>query len=192
MATQYDRLERREAERAGGTAGLAVDTSEVGVLVREVWRGCSARAAAAGAPPADKGLGRSTGHLALTRWVSRGGGVVCCAVLQESPRRFQSLGCRVRGFSALHPEMRRWVPGLRSRDPRPLAPLAPQDASRPATVDNLVLLTQAEADAHDDLPAAGGGGEECGLEALRRAEPAFCARVEAGLARARELFLIDP
>jgi hypothetical protein len=35
-----------------------------------------------------------------------------------------------------------------------------QDASKPATIDNLVLVTHAEADEHDERPG--------GLEALRR------------------------
>ena len=37
-----------------------------------------------------------------------------------------------------------------------------QDAARPATVDNLVLLTHAEADEHDERHVSGGG-----LQALR-------------------------
>ena len=42
---------------------------QVGVLVREVWRGVSARAAAAGTPARpDKGLARSLEGLLLTRW----------------------------------------------------------------------------------------------------------------------------
>jgi len=51
------------------------------------------------------------------------------------------------------------------------------DAARPATVDNLVLLTFDEADALDE--------QEGGAEALRRTDPAFAARVDAAVARAR-------
>ncbi len=61
------------------------------------------------------------------------------------------------------------------------------DASRPATADNLVLLTSAEADAHDELAPGGGAGSA--LAALRAAEPEYVARVEAVLDRVRrELF----
>lgn len=49
------------------------------------------------------------------------------------------------------------------------------DRRRPATVDNLVLLTLQEADAH----------EQADLAALQRTEPALCAFVEGMLARAR-------
>lgn len=42
------------------------------------------------------------------------------------------------------------------------------DRRRPATVDNLVLLTAEEAEAHD----------EAGMEALTQTEPEFVARVE--------------
>jgi hypothetical protein len=50
------------------------------------------------------------------------------------------------------------------------------DASLPATVDNLVLLTFDEADELDE-----GGG----ADAMRAADPAFAARVDAAVARAR-------
>jgi len=49
------------------------------------------------------------------------------------------------------------------------------DAAAPATVDNLVLLTFAEAEAH----------ERAGLADARARDPAFAAHVEAALARAR-------
>jgi hypothetical protein len=58
------------------------------------------------------------------------------------------------------------------------------DPSRPSTVDNLVLLTCEEADAHDAEVAAPGG-----LEALRAREPQFCARVLRVLERARREFV---
>lgn len=119
VQTQYHRLE----DRVGADA-LGVDAEEVEVLVREVWRGASARAAA---PPADdRAFQRGLGGLALTRW----------------------------------------------------------DPARGAVADNLVLLTQEEADAHDVAAAAPGG-----LPALRAAEPEFAARVERGLARARRDFV---
>lgn len=50
------------------------------------------------------------------------------------------------------------------------------DASRAATVDNLVLLTFTEAEAHEALT---------GLGELRKAEPTFVALVESVLDRAR-------
>ena len=69
---------------------------------------------------------------------------------------------------------------------RPFAPPHPAkllplwlSPHRPATLDNLILLTAEEADAHEALPS---------LEALRAAEPAFAARVDALLARAAEQF----
>ena len=52
------------------------------------------------------------------------------------------------------------------------------DRSRPATVDNLVLLTFSEAEAH----------ENSDLAAVRTGDPAFAARVAAALARARAEF----
>jgi hypothetical protein len=144
FATQRDRLEARELARweaAGGGGGggdsggegaggerasfaLGVDAAEVEVLVRELWRGASARAGAR--PPTEAALARGLGELALTRW----------------------------------------------------------DPARPGAVDNLVLLTRAEADAHDAEASAAGG-----LDALRAREPALAARVEAVLARARREFL---
>jgi tRNA A37 threonylcarbamoyladenosine dehydratase len=57
------------------------------------------------------------------------------------------------------------------------------DPARPAAVDNLVLFTREEADAHDAEVEAPGG-----LEALRIREPALRDRVEAVLARARREF----
>ena len=141
FATQRDRLEARELARweasGGGGASsasgesverasfaLGVDAAEVEVLVRELWRGASARAGAR--PPTEAALARGLGELALTRW----------------------------------------------------------DPARPGAVDNLVLLTRAEADAHDAEASAAGG-----LDALRAREPALAARVEAVLARARREFL---
>eukprot|EP00887_Chlorella_sp_A99_P001035 scaffold14.g1035.t1 len=115
-------LYEREELRFGSADGVGVDAQEVEALVREVWRGRSARAAP-GQGPGDKALKRSVGHLTLTRW----------------------------------------------------------DAARPATVDNLVLLTHEEADAHDAGPA-------WDLPALRAMEPELCTRVEAALARAAAEF----
>jgi len=55
---------------------------------------------------------------------------------------------------------------------------------RPAAIDNLVLLTIEEADAHDQLQD---GAEEPGqgLALLQQREPSFFVRVQASLARAR-------
>ena len=86
-------------------------------LLRELWRGFSARSERVVMPGGNHGLMRATAHLTFVRW----------------------------------------------------------DRSKPATVDNLVLLTQEEADAH----------EQADLEQLRRDEPQFVAFVEGVLARAR-------
>lgn len=111
-------LREREAARFGDESGVAVDGDDIVYLLRELWRGFSARnAEGCVLPGGDKGLARSTAGLALTRW----------------------------------------------------------DAAKPATVDNLVLLTYEEADAH----------EATTLEALRAAEPGFVARVERVLGKAR-------
>lgn len=86
-------------------------------LLRELWRGFSARGERVVLPGGNRGLMRSTADLTFTRW----------------------------------------------------------DRRKPATVDNLVLLTLGEADAHD----------KADLEALRREEPSFVGFVEGVLARAR-------
>jgi tRNA A37 threonylcarbamoyladenosine dehydratase len=169
-APQYqracDRLAARERRRFGSEEGVAVDRDDVVYLLRELWRGYSARLGERGRVAAavggTRGLMRSTAGLEFTRW----------------------------------------------------------DASRPATLDNLVLLTAEEADAHDRLFSDGLGGEGGGegqdegqqqrqqqqkeevqggerraapsagaarraLAALAAREPAFCAHVEAMLERAR-------
>lgn len=124
QASQYvralDRLTAREEQRYGSEDGVAVDIDDVTYLLREVWRGFSARAQRVAAPGGDKGLMRATAHLEFTRW----------------------------------------------------------DAARPASADNLVLLTREEADQHDALGPAG-------LQQLKREEPEFVARVEADLDRVR-------
>lgn len=79
-------------------------------LLREVYRGFSARADRQVLPGGDKGLMRATAHLHFTRW----------------------------------------------------------DRSRPPTVDNLVLLTQDEAEQHDEL----------GLQHWKQQEPEFLSKVE--------------
>ncbi len=113
-------------------------------LLREVWRGFSARSDRVVMPGGDRGLMRSTADLTFTRW----------------------------------------------------------DAAKPATADNLVLLTLQEADAHDALAAeassssAGGSddaacngthghGTGSALAALQKREPDFVAHVERILARVR-------
>ncbi|KAI3426846.1 hypothetical protein D9Q98_006792 [Chlorella vulgaris] len=116
----YDALVEREELRFGTAEGVGVDAAEVEALVKDVWRGHSARRPH---PPSnDKGITRSVGHLTLTRW----------------------------------------------------------DPARAATVDNLVLLTHAEADEHE---------QQQSLEELRRREPELCRRVEAVLSRARHDFM---
>lgn len=119
---QYDRaVERliaREEAAFGDADGVAVDRDDVVYLLRELWRGFSARSERVVMPGGNRGLMRSTADLTFVRW----------------------------------------------------------DRRKPATVDNLVLLTTDEADAHEAVDD---------LEALRRREPEFCAFVERTLARAR-------
>ncbi len=116
IETQYDRLEARLGREPG------VDVAEVEVLVREIWRGESARATE---PRPLRGVSKSVGHLHLTVW----------------------------------------------------------DPALGDVVDNLILLTGDEADAHDEIVARPGG-----FEALRRDEPDFVDKVERRLARARRDF----
>ena len=116
IETQYDRLELRMGREPG------VDVAEVEVLIREIWRGESARATE---PRPLRGVCKTVGHLHLTVW----------------------------------------------------------DPALGDVVDNLILLTGEEADAHDALVAQPGG-----FEALRHGEPAFVDKVERRLARARRDF----
>ncbi|EFJ40312.1 hypothetical protein VOLCADRAFT_84545 [Volvox carteri f. nagariensis] len=72
-AVQYERaLERlrdRERARFGSDEGVAVDLDDIVFLLREAWRGFSAREPQrVVAPGGDKGLMRSTAHLTFTRW----------------------------------------------------------------------------------------------------------------------------
>jgi tRNA A37 threonylcarbamoyladenosine dehydratase len=125
LKTQFDRIEQREIDRFGSSDGLQVDEAEVEVLVRELWRGKSARAgdsSTSGNGSENVFISRNIGHLTLTRW----------------------------------------------------------DASRPATIDNLILLTKEEADQHDE-----GGGVD---DDMREREGELCRRVEGVLRRAREQF----
>ena len=124
VQTQFDRLEERESDRFGAKAEeVGVDVQEVEVLLREVWRGGSARATSL--PADDQALTRGLGDLVLTRWRPEKGSVV----------------------------------------------------------DNLVLLTRGEADAHDQEVAT-----PQGFAALRERDPAFVDKVERALARARREF----
>lgn len=68
--------------------------------------------------------------------------------------------------------------------------------ARPACLDNLVLLTSDEADAHDaEMEAAGGvaesGGTRQGLDGLRAREPEFVALVESRFNRVRRDFGLE-
>ncbi|GIL71550.1 hypothetical protein Vretifemale_1917 [Volvox reticuliferus] len=72
-AVQYERaLERlrdRERTRYGNDESVAVDLDDVVFLLREAWRGFSARdLRRVVAPGGDKGLMRATAHLTFTRW----------------------------------------------------------------------------------------------------------------------------
>ena len=116
VETQYNRLEARLGKEPG------VDVAEVEVLVREIWRGESARAIE---PRPLVGVSKSVGNLHLTVW----------------------------------------------------------DPALGDVVDNLILLTEEEADAHDECVARPGG-----FDALRRDEPDFVDKVERRLARARRDF----
>lgn len=118
LVTQYCRLESRLGREPG------VDQSELEVLVREIFRGMSARAVEPPAPK--KALSRDIGDLALTIW----------------------------------------------------------NPSKPDTVDNLVLLTQEEANKHDLLVNKPGGFEQ-----LCSTEPDFVQNVEKKLQRARMNFI---
>ena len=116
IETQYDRIEARLGREPG------VDLAEVEVLIREIWRGESARATE---PRPLLGISKSIGHLHLTVWNPDLGDVV----------------------------------------------------------ENLVLLTREEADAHDELVARPGG-----FETLRRSDPDFFEKVERRLDLARRQF----
>lgn len=116
IQTQYDRLEARLGREPD------VDVDEVEILVREIWRGTSARAEEI-APL--KALSKCTGGLALTIW----------------------------------------------------------DPSKGSVVDNLVLLTQKEADAHDEQVS-----KPEGFETLCTSEPEFASKVNHVLARVRAEF----
>ncbi|KIZ01339.1 Uncharacterized protein MNEG_6623 [Monoraphidium neglectum] len=120
-ALQYDRaMERlvaREEEAYGTADGVRIDRDDIIYLLRELWRGFSARSDRVVVPGGQHGLTRSTADLTLVRW----------------------------------------------------------DEAQPATVDNLVLLTLSEADAH----------REKGVARVRAEEPEFAAFVEAHLARVR-------
>ncbi|GIL46180.1 hypothetical protein Vafri_3235 [Volvox africanus] len=72
-AVQYERaLERlrdRERARYGSDESVAVDLDDMVFLLREAWRGFSARdLQRVVAPGGDKGLMRATAHLTFTRW----------------------------------------------------------------------------------------------------------------------------
>ncbi|GMH32893.1 hypothetical protein BSKO_00727 [Bryopsis sp. KO-2023] len=66
--TQYDRLQEREELTFQNESGTPVDLHEVTFLVREVWRGVSAKTLGVPGHAKDKGLNRKTDHLVLTRW----------------------------------------------------------------------------------------------------------------------------
>ncbi|KAK9844214.1 hypothetical protein WJX81_008230 [Elliptochloris bilobata] len=131
-AVQLARLAAREELLHGTADGLAVDIDDVTYLVRELWRGISARCpGGTSLPGGDKGLHRSTADLVLTRW----------------------------------------------------------DKARPATVDNLLLLTFGEAEAHEhcslhdaDCGSAeeGTSADDVDAESAQLLEwPAVCAQVAA-------------
>eukprot|EP00879_Flechtneria_rotunda_P027469 GHRR01029429.1.p1 GENE.GHRR01029429.1~~GHRR01029429.1.p1 ORF type:complete len:288 (+),score=80.11 GHRR01029429.1:984-1847(+) len=71
-AQQYDRalarLQQREEEVFANSETLPVDRDDILLLLREVYRGFSARAERQVVPGGDKGLMRSTAHLHFTRW----------------------------------------------------------------------------------------------------------------------------
>lgn len=116
IRTQYDRLESRIGKEP------EVDMPEVEVLIREIWKGESARSHG---PRPLKGISKSIGDLHLTLW----------------------------------------------------------DPSKGAVVDNLILLTQEEAEKHDNLVSS-----QDGLDSIRKDEPEFVAKVERALDRARRNF----
>ncbi len=76
------------------------------------------------------------------------------------------------------------VPALWAANPRqtrPAGDLAAQDPRKPATVDNLVLLTHAEADEHDQLESLDALRQQVGAAAAAHT-PAWLllARMRAG------------
>ena len=147
IQTQYDRLVDREWERKktlnqnnkilngivneshiseigeDQDAFLGVDIAEVEILIREIWRGHSARANTL--PANEMTLTRGLGNLALTRW----------------------------------------------------------NPSKPPTIDNLILLTKEEANAHDKQVTMPNG-----FEMLLNTEPKFAQYVTAVLSRAKNEF----
>ncbi|CAK0785696.1 hypothetical protein CVIRNUC_008907 [Coccomyxa viridis] len=79
--TQLQRLTEREGLVYGNSEGPAVDLDDVIYLVRNVWRGLSAKGAGHVLPGADKGLQRSLKDLTLTRWDAQRGATVDNLVL---------------------------------------------------------------------------------------------------------------
>eukprot|EP00271_Cylindrocystis_brebissonii_P007502 TRINITY_DN21073_c0_g1_i1.p1 TRINITY_DN21073_c0_g1~~TRINITY_DN21073_c0_g1_i1.p1 ORF type:complete len:509 (-),score=86.57 TRINITY_DN21073_c0_g1_i1:440-1966(-) len=118
-AMLHSRLVEREELAFGTAAAVDVDLEEVAYVVRELWRGRSARNQEGQRAPG-RGMWGSMANCTLTRW----------------------------------------------------------DASRPPSIDNLVLLTFQEAEEH----------EMGSLVELKEREPAFVAMVDAVLARARKEF----
>uniref|UniRef100_A0A7S3QJN2 THIF-type NAD/FAD binding fold domain-containing protein n=1 Tax=Dunaliella tertiolecta TaxID=3047 RepID=A0A7S3QJN2_DUNTE len=119
---QLDQLRQREASRFGDRCPpLPIDMDDIIYMLRELWRGRSAKEGEApSVPGGDKGLMRATSHLCLTRW----------------------------------------------------------DVTKPATVDNLVLLSHEEADEHDAQQDLNPGSRPEG-------DPVFVKRVERVLDKAR-------
>lgn len=115
--------EEHEGEDQEDSTFVGADLAEVEILIRELWRGRSARSRTL--PSNEMALTRGLGNLVLTRW----------------------------------------------------------DPSRDATLDNLVLLTMEEAEAHDAAVAS-----PTGLKDLKRNEPEFVQYVEKILDRARREF----
>lgn len=94
IKTQYSRLEDRLGHEP------SVDMSEVEVLVREIWRGESARSTC---PRAPKGISKSIGDLHLTLWNPSKGAVVDNLVLltkEEAQTHDKIVSCEG-GFESL-------------------------------------------------------------------------------------------
>lgn len=125
VQTQYDRLESREVDTYGSACGIGVDLVEVDALVRELWRGRSARASL---PPSTlQAMIKGLADLTLTRW----------------------------------------------------------NPARDAVVDNLILLTKDEADAHDEVVLKPGGFDEM----VEKESREFLQRVNRIFDRARHEFM---
>ena len=133
QAKQYglilEDLREREAERFGAAgADVQVDVDEVTYLVRELWRGCSARLLFQG-PEATakgfKGLWRSTFGLCLERWDERLPARVDNLVMLRMEEAEEHAGLGLAKVRAARPEFAAFVEGRLARARREMGILEP-------------------------------------------------------------------